>query len=50
MVSAVTATGVAKVACCQPVAVSLLNVTVASRVPVLLHSDPVWVPVFPVPL
>ena len=45
-----TATGVPNFACCQPLAVSLMNVTVASRVPVLLHSDPVWVPVLPLPL
>ena len=35
---------------CQPVALSLVNVPVASRVPVELHSDPVWVPLLPVPL
>ena len=45
-----TATGVAKVACCQPVAVSPVNVTVASRVPAAVHSDPVCVPVLPAPL
>ena len=50
MVPAVTATGVASVAVCQPVAVSLANVTVASRVPVELHSEPVWVPLLPAPL
>ena len=50
MVLAVTATGVAKVACCQPLAVSLVKVTDASRVPVEVQSDPMWVPVLPVPL
>ena len=45
-----TATGDAKFACCQPLALSLLNVTVASRVPVPFHNDPVWVPVLPLPL
>ncbi len=45
-----TATGVAKFACCQPVAVSPVKVTVASRVPALVHSEPVWVPVLPAPL
>ena len=47
---AVTATGVAKVAVCQPVAVSLVKVTWPSRPPPASHSEPTWVPVLPVPL
>ncbi len=43
-------TGVEKVACCQPVALSLVKVTVASLVPVRVHRFPMWVPVLPVPL
>ena len=39
-------TGMAKLACCQPEAVSPVNVTVPSRVPVLLQRLPMWVPVF----
>jgi hypothetical protein len=50
VVLAVTATGEAKVACCQPPADSPLKVTLASRVPAAFHSDPVWVPVLPEPL
>ena len=42
----VTVTGLEKVAVCQPLAVSLVKVRVASFVPVLDHSEPVWVPVF----
>ena len=37
VVLAVTATGVAKVACCQPLAVSPVKVTVPSLVPVPVH-------------
>ena len=51
MVFAVTGTGALKVACCQPVAVSPLKVTVASFVlPVLFHSEPACVPVLPAAL
>ena len=42
---AAIATGVAKLACCQPVAVSPVNVAVASRVPVRDHRLPTCVPV-----
>ena len=42
---AVIATGVAKLTCCQPEAVSPLNVAVASFVPVADHRFPMWVPV-----
>ena len=38
-------TGVEKLACCQPDAVSLVKVTWASFVPSLAHSVPMWVPV-----
>ena len=41
---AVTGMGVAKVACCQPLADSLVKLTCPSRVPVLVHSEPTWVP------
>ena len=47
---AAIATGVAKLTCCQPLAVSPPKVALASRVPVLLHSEPMWVPVLPLPL
>ena len=40
------ATGLENVAVCQPDALSLLNVTWASRVPVDDHRLPTWVPVF----
>ena len=50
MVFAVMATGVAKLACCQPEAVSLVKVTCARNVPVLLHRLPTCVPVFVGPL
>ena len=46
MVPAVIATGLVKLSCCQPCVVSLVNVPVASIVPVALHSVPVWVPMF----
>lgn len=41
----VSDTGVEKIALCQPLAVSFVKVTVASFVPVLDQSSPVWVPV-----
>jgi hypothetical protein len=44
-VFAVTATGVARLTCCQPEAVSPVKVAVASFVPVLLQRLPTWVPV-----
>ena len=47
---AVTASGCASVADCQPVAVSLANVTVASRDPAADQIEPVWVPLLPTPL
>ncbi len=47
---AVIATGVAKVACCQPEALSPVKVTDASFVPVADHRFPTWVPVLPTPL
>ena len=50
MVLAVIATGVAKLTCCQPVAVSPLKVAVASSVPALDQRWPTWVPVFDAPL
>ena len=40
-----TATGVARVSVCQPLAVSLVNVPEASWVPLADHSRPRWVPV-----
>ena len=46
----VIATGLLNVTVCQPLAVSFVNVAVASRVPVLLHNEPVWVPVSLAPL
>ena len=45
MVPAVIVTGVAKVTCCQPEAVSLVNVACARRVPVDDHRLPMCVPV-----
>ena len=39
------ATGELNTRLCQPLAVSLLKVPVASSVPELVHSEPVWVPV-----
>jgi hypothetical protein len=38
-------TGLAKVTCCQPEAVSPVKVAEASSVPVLVHRLPTWVPV-----
>ena len=45
VVFAVTATGEAKLACCHPLADSLVNVTDASFVPVADHNVPTCVPV-----
>jgi hypothetical protein len=50
VVFAEIATGDEKLACCQPDAVSLVNVTVASFVPVLVHRFPMCVPVLVGPL
>jgi hypothetical protein len=49
-VLAFTATGVVKVTDCQPVVVSLVKVADARRVPLVVQSEPVWIPVLPVPL
>jgi hypothetical protein len=49
-VSAAISTGAGKVTCCQPEAVSPVNVALARRVPVLLQRLPVWVPVLRLPL
>jgi hypothetical protein len=46
----VTDTGLPKLTCCQPEAVSPLNVADASFVPDAVHRFPTWVPVLPVPL
>ena len=50
MVPGLIVTGVAKFTCCQPLAVSLVKVAVASNVPVLLQRSATWVPVFAGPL
>jgi hypothetical protein len=50
VVFAAMATGEEKLACCQPDAVSPVNVTVESFVPVLVHRLPMWEPVLVVPL
>ena len=50
MVFAAIWTGVGKVTCCHPEPLSPVNVAVASSVPELDQSEPVWVPVFPAPL
>jgi hypothetical protein len=42
--------GLAKVAVCQPLAVSLVKVTAPRRCPVAVHRLPEWVPVFCGPL
>jgi len=42
---ALIAAGVEELACCQPEAVSLANVTLASSWPVLDRRLPTWVPV-----
>jgi len=44
------ATGVAKFACCQPESDSLVKVTEASRVPVLVQRYPRCLPLFVEPL
>ncbi len=44
MVFGLIVTGLAKVTCCQPEVVSLLNVAVASRWPLADHRLPTWVP------
>jgi hypothetical protein len=46
VVPAVMLTGDANVACCQPLADSLVNVAWARRVPVVVQRLPVCVPVF----
>ncbi len=45
MVLAAIATGVEKLTCCQPVAVSPVKVACASSVPLALQRLPTWVPV-----
>ncbi len=50
MVLAEIATGLEKLTCCQPLAVSLVNVAAASWVPLLVHRWPTCVPVLPLPL
>ena len=50
MVHGQTVTGEAKLTCCQPLAVSLVKVAVASRVLLRDHRLPVCVPVFSGPL
>ena len=47
---AVLPRGVARTAVCHPVAVSLVKVTWASRLPAASQSEPMWVPVLPAPL
>ena len=47
---AVIATGVLRLASCQPLAVSPVNAIVASSCPVVVHRWPVCVPVFVAPL
>ena len=44
------ATGAAKLACCQPLALSPEKVTVARFAPAVVHRLPTWVPVLPAPL
>jgi hypothetical protein len=39
------ATGWENATCCQPLAVSLVNVACASRMPSAVHRLPTWVPV-----
>ena len=50
MVFAVIATGAPRLASCQPLALSPVNVTVASSWPVFDHRWPVCVPVLVAPL
>ena len=47
MVLALIATGLPKLTCCQPEAVSPLKVASASWVPSAVHRCPTWVPVLP---
>ena len=47
---ALICTGASKFACCHPDVVSLPNVTVARRVPLVDHRLPTWVPVLVGPL
>ena len=47
MVLAVIATGVPKLTCCQPEAVSPVKVAWASWVPPVVQRRPMWVPVLP---
>jgi hypothetical protein len=49
-VFAETGTADEKFACCQPEAVSPLNATLASRVPLLVQRFPMWLPTFALPL
>jgi hypothetical protein len=44
VVLAVTGMGLAKVACCHPLADSLVNVAKPRRVPALVQTLPTWVP------
>ena len=48
--SAAISTGLLKRTSCQPLAVSFVNVAVASSAPVRLKRCPTWVPVFVAPL
>ena len=50
VVFAVMVIGFEKLTCCQPLAVSLVKVALASRVPETLHRLPICVPVFCGPL
>ena len=50
MVLAWIGTGWAKSTCCQPEAVSVVKVAVASSVPEAVHRWPTCVPVLPAPL
>jgi hypothetical protein len=45
-----SATGWEKLTCCQPDAVSLVNVALANSWPFALQRLPTWVPVLPVAL
>ena len=45
VVFALIAIGLARFICCQPDAVSPVNVTDARSVPVRVHKWPTWVPV-----
>jgi hypothetical protein len=50
VVLALMATGLPRLTCCQPLAVSPLKVARASRLPVLDHRLPTWLLVLAVPL